>query len=425
MRRSRDESGTIAVAVGISSALLLVLCSMVVDLGLARDTRRSSQAASDASALAAGNALYPLGPVPDFPAAVTAARSYAAVNFGVSPGDWFGCVDEERYPITPDPGNLCISFDLALSPTKVRVRMPTKDVGMVFGGLTGVSSVPIVTGAVATIDVSPTQPCGLCVLGQGTHDFQNGDVSVSGADIYVNRSSDVSHNGLVSTDGRILVEGVAGGPSSRYQPSAISPSPRLADPLASLPLPPAGLSSLVARTDPCLQGPGIYTGQNLNNKACVLQPGLYVIRAGTWDGAGNGAGQLVGVGVTLYFTCSSGNAVTACSAGQEGATFDASGNYGVGIAAPTTGPLAGVAIAYDRNNSSMLRMTGNGALSFTGAIYAPSARLQINGNGCAHAYNSMIVVRDVDMNGNNSCLQGRYNVNQNPPPQRGELSLYR
>ncbi len=422
--RDRDEAGAIAVVVGISSALLLVLCALVVDLGVARDTRRNSQNASDASALAAGNALYGTGPVPDFQAAIAAAKSYAAVNFGVGASDWAGCVDDDRLAITPDVGNLCISFDLALAPSKVRVRMPAREVGMVFGGMTGVTSVPISTGAAAEIEQMAKQPCGFCVLGPDTHNFQNGNVTVSGADIYLNGDANVGPNGMVATDGRILVEGNAGGPTSNYQPGPVTGSPRLADPLAGITLPPAGMSSLVAKTDPCLQGPGIYTGQNLNNKVCVLQPGLYVIRAGTWDGAGNQTGHLQGNGVTLYFTCSSGNVATPCAPGQQGAALDVSGNYTVGLTAPLTGPLAGVTIAYDRNNTAQLRVTGNGSVAFTGAIYAKSAVLQVNGNGCADSFNSMLVIRDIDLNGNGACIKGNYRVEQNPEPQKGVLHLY-
>ncbi len=262
------------------------------------------------------------------------------------------------------------------------------------------------------------------------HNFQNGDVTVSNADIYVNGSSNVQSNGLVSTNGQIYVQNTASGPLSSYQPDPRTNVPPISDPLAGVPLPP-DMSTLTAKTDPCNEGPGIYTGKNLNNMTCTLTPGLYVIRAGTWDGSGSGGGTLVGHGVTLYFTCSdAGNTqVQACTSGQSGGALDASGNYLLDLQAqlttPTTnGAIQGVTIAYDRNNTAPLRMTGNGSSGFVGAIYAKSSTLQINGNGCSTTYNSMVVTDNMDMNGTNSCLTATYSVDQNPAPAPGAVHLY-
>lgn len=432
-RRVRDERGAVTtlVATLVMSGVLFGIAALVVDLGLARDTRQASQIASDASALAAANALYPITKCknpsgtqpPCFTDAVAAAKSYATANYAVTTTSWGACTDTAHLTYTPDATTPCISFDSATKPTKVRVQMPTRKVPASFAVTAGVSEIPISSSAGATVEKLAKQPCGFCVLGEGTHNFQNGDVTVTNADIYINGSSDVSSNGLIASNGKIFVENNASGPMSSYQPDPTTHVPPLADPLGGLGLPP-DMSSLVARTNPCTDGPGIYTGQALNNKVCTLQPGLYVIRDGIWDGSGNQSGELKGTGVTLYFTCSSGNAVSPCASGQAGARLDASGNYKVSITAPTSGPLRGLALAYDRNNTSMLRLTGNGSGSFTGAIYAKSALLQLNGNGCASPYNSLIVVDNVDMNGNPTCIQANYDVSQNPDPPPGNLSLY-
>lgn len=417
--RSRDEEGAIAILVAISCMMLLIVCALVVDLGFARDTKRQSQNAADASALAAGNTVYLTNPNGDFAAAVAAAKTYASANFGVPAAAWSGCKDADHLLYVPDALNSCISFDASVQPKKVRVTMPTRDVPGSFAGVTGVSKIPITTTAGAKIPQSAGQPCGLCVVGPGLHDFQNGDVTVSNGHIYLNGSASVSSNGLVSTNGQIFVEGYASGPPSNYQPGANTLSPKLPDPLAGIVLPPAAAASLSTRSDPCTEGPGIYSGQNLNGKVCNLAPGLYVIRSGTWDGSGNTSGELRGSGVTLYFTCASGP----CTPGQGGARLDASGNYAVNLQAPATGPLQGLSIVYDRNNASALTLTGNGS-SFTGTIYGLSATLEIKGNGCSAAYQSMIVVSDVTLAGNNSCLKASYQVGQNPIPAPGSAYLY-
>ena len=400
-----------------------MLAALVVDLGLARDTRRQSQNAADASALAAANSMYATTLVPNFVTAIAAAKSYAAANFDVALTSWVGCSDAERLTYTPDLANTCISFDSVTAPSKVRVQLPTRVVSTTFGGLTGIATIPITTAAAANIARSAGQPCGMCILGGGVHNFQNGGVTVAGADIYVNGSADVSNNGLVSTNGQIYVENYASGPSNSYQPTPTTNAPKLPDPLADIALPPT-LTTLSAKSDPCIDGPGIYaTSQSFNGRLCVLQPGVYVIRAGLWDGSGNSSGTLIGTGVTLYFTCSSGNVAVACASGQQGARLDASGNFSIRLQAPTTGPLQGLSIVYDRENTSSLRLTGNGD-AFTGTIYTKSATLTINGNGCSAAYQSMLVVSDLVMSGNNTCIKATYLAAQNPTPMPGALSLY-
>ena len=107
---------------------------------------------------------------------------------------------------------------------------------------------------------------------------------------------------------------------------------------------------------------------------------------------------------------------------MTGATLDASGNGSVAISPPTTGPLKGVAIAFDRNNAATLRMTGNGIGNMTGAIYLPSGELQMNGNGCTQS-NSPIVVNSIEMNGNPACLSVQSDPSTNPEPPPSDLYL--
>lgn len=122
------ERGAAAVMVAVfTSAILFVLAALVVDLGLARDTRRQAQIAADASALAAGNAMYPdTTGVPHFTPAVLAAREYAAKNLGITDTDWGSCTDSGKLAHVPASSTPCISFNSATRPTQVRVRIPTR-----------------------------------------------------------------------------------------------------------------------------------------------------------------------------------------------------------------------------------------------------------------------------------------------------------
>lgn len=430
MTRRRDESGAIAIVVAAFTLVMFGFSALVVDLGQARETRRQLQNTADAAALAAGNAMYTVGnPLPDLTAAVAAAKEYAEDN-GVSSSAWASCTDDGAFSVPPG-GTPCISFRPNLvRPTEVRVRVPVEEVPLPFSAGLGIgtSEVSVRALAQAKIDPGGASRCGLCVLGSGMlHDLQNGDATVHGADIHFNGNVSVSSNGLIATSGAITVEGTAGGPYANYLPDPLINQPPITDPLAGIPMPPS-FTGLSQKTDPCLQGPGFYGARNLRNMTCVLAPGLYVIAGSattTWDLAGNASTRLLGAGVTLYFTCGTSSAPVACNPGQAGANLDASGNGFIGITAPLTGPLQGFAIIYDRNNTSRVRLTGNGSTNMTGTIYAASGAVQMNGNGCSTNYFSLMVIKDLEMNGNPACLQATYNSNVNAQVPPGALHLSR
>jgi len=79
------------------------------------------------------------------------------------------------------------------------------------------------------------------------------------------------------------------------------------------------------------------------------------------------SGNLIfnGTGVTLYFP----------SGGITG-----SGNVGLNITAPTSGPQDGVAVWLARGNSSGLTLSGTTTTSFEGIIYAPNSNVTVSGS---------------------------------------------
>jgi hypothetical protein len=431
-RRRRDEQGAVAILVGMMTLVLFIVAALVVDLGWARDTKRHSQNAADASALAAGNVLYDFTngctiAAPCVTEAVDAAKDYALENFGVGLNEWDACTDPA--PLTddndPGPGN-CISFELTDPIKNVRVVVPTETVKTGLGNVAGVQEIDISTIARAAVDPHPALPCGLCILGSGTtHNLQNGDAFVDNGNAHFNGNVSVSANGLVVADGTITVEGSASGPPTNYDPSppATGVDP-IEDPLGYVDLPP-DMTGLLNRTDPCTDGPGIYTDKNFPNAACLLQPGLYVIRSGTWTLNGNASTVLSGTDVTLYFTCSSGTVPRECNSGESGASLDFSGNGRIDIDAPTSGPRQGLAIVYDRNNASPLQMTGNGSGGISGAVYALSATLDMRGNGCTTGLKSVVVAKSLAFSGSPACLRVDYDPAFNPPSEYGRVYLDR
>jgi hypothetical protein len=422
-----DEQGAVAIIVAVVATTLFIIAAMVVDLGLARDTKQQSQAAADASALAAGNVLYaPTSTAPNFAAAVAAAKAYAAQNFDVDDAEWAACTDSGKLAYTVPTETECISFDQLAKPTLVRVVIPDEEISTGLGVLAGVTEINIATQARAALQ-PPGLPCFLCVLGSGlTHDLQNGDVTVSGGNVHFNGNVEVSTNGLVVTNGQTTVEGTAAGSLSNYTPDPTTGVPPIPDPLAFLTLPPVDeMSALTVKTgNPCNQGPGKYGSFSFPNAACTLSAGLYVI-AGSgaeWSNSGNGSGVITGSGVTLYFTCGTPAAPAPCAPGEGGARADFTGNGGITISPPTSGPLKGVSIVYDRNNNRELRFTGNGMAGMKGTIYLRSGTLEMNGNGCS-ATNAAVVVNDIEMSGNPPCVWVVADQSNSPDPPPAGLHL--
>ena len=414
------------------------MAALVVDLGLARDTRRQSQNAADASSLAAANVLYPTsgscltGTAPAVPPcfqdAVNAAMSYAQANFQVTAADWTGCTDSNHYYVLPS-SSPCISFTddtLATTkpdqPTKVRVVVPVRTVQTAFGFLAGTTEIQVSASARTALTPGSARSCGLCLLGTGVSGLGNGDVTVIGGSVHSNGTIDSGPNGHMTatpSPNTISVSGTCPGNCSPHAMEGVAP---IDDPyLSTVALPPTSeMVGLQAKTDPCTQGPGRYGAVNLPNSVCNLSPGLYVL-TGTW-GMGNNT-LLKGIGgVTLYATCGTAATPTVCTSGQVGGRLDTK-NGDTQIVAPTTGVLKGMAIIYDRQNTAALNIQGNGNSYVTGAIYAAKALLEFPGNSCVTVTNGPIIVQSLYGNGNTGCvnLQSVLGANIPAPPAGASL----
>jgi len=388
----RSERGAVAIVAAVMASVLLVMAGLVIDLGLARETRRISQVAADSSALAGANVLYPTSNNCSSPSgthspcitdAIAAVKSYASLNYNVTTADWTSCTDPSfpsGYVAASDTP--CISFDSSTAPRRVRVYIPKRLVPTSFGSLVGVQSVQVRANAEASL--APGQKCALCFLGSVT--TNNTDFSVVNASIAVdgNVTSGPQSNWTGTTIG--VAGTVSGG---NFTPAATKIS-TFSDPLASLSLP-LSTTGFSNRTDPCASvagggGQGIYGSFSLPNSTCTMQPGIYVI-TGTWDMKNNT--KLMGTGVTLYV--------------KTTGVLDFK-NGDVVITAPTSGATSGYAVIYDRDNSSDIQLQGNGNTSIDGAFYAPAATFKFNGNSCFGIKTGPVVALAADSVGNKSCI---------------------
>lgn len=277
--RHRDSGAVAVFTAVILSVVFIGLCALVIDLGLARDTRRQAQNAADASALAAGNALYLTG----LPAKITeastgaiaVAKSYALKNYGVTESDWVSCTDSAK--LSYHPSTACISFDSQTAPAVIRVSIPVRQVVTPFAGIWGVSHVPVSAAAQIQLSTGGRAVCGLCVVGPGVHDLQVGQIVATNADVMLNGTLTANSTGSINvTGGNIYLQGPAPGVGT-YSPALKVNQPAVADPLANLSMP--SYAGLVVKTNSCTDGPGIYSSLQgmTGTPACTMAPGLYVV----------------------------------------------------------------------------------------------------------------------------------------------------
>lgn len=397
-RRASGDRGAVTVLMSVLLPLVMIaLCALVVDLGMARDVRREAQNAADSSALAAGNVLYLglHGHSVDFAQAVVEARAYALKNFGVSSTDWVACTDPSPLAFRPDPTTGCISFDSSTLPTRVRVRVPLRPSSTPFAGLWGRHTIPVTAEAEIQLHPGGQAPCGFCVLGTGNHDLQNGKI--------IEANGNVDINGTLSTNPQaaITVTGTGVGinlqqpsqptPLGNFTPMPVTSQLPITDPLATMPMP--DYSTLSVKSNACTGGPGIY--DHLTN-GCTLAPGLYVLTGST---SLNGSGTLVANGVTLYFVCGTTAAPRSCAVGETGGQLSIGGSAALTITAPTTGPTQGLAIVADRNDTGTFSIGGTSGSSSSGTIYAASGTLSLNGTPAGYAQDSVVVVKDLTFAG--------------------------
>lgn len=460
MSRIREDGGAVAVLTAVMAVMLFGIAALVVDLGIARDNRRQAQNTADSAALAAANALYAttspnLNKPGDFRAAVDAAKSYAATNYGTTQAEWARCVNPEPLAFQfPGTATSCISFDSFLYPKQVLVVVPLRKQPSIFGGVFGYTGVSIGALAQARLDPGGKNVCTFCVLGEGTQSIQNGNLTVSNGDMYFNGSVDIKNNGyagslagyITGEDGTQVLDGgnayvsgsVAGDTSSFQGGKGQIGQPKIVDPLAAYQLPFVEQSRLSAKPNgnPCLDGPGIYAGyKSASGAPCVMQPGLYVF---TGDFELAGTGELQANGVTFYFTCGTGTTPAACrpgsvaNPGEMGGGMKISGRGGYQITAPlaATNPtlpaeLYGWALVYDRYNNASMTLVGNGTSSITGTIYGVNATLDLRGNGGTDSLASMVVVGGLNFDGNNATMNVAFDSSKNVKPSEGARGLVR
>ncbi len=396
----RREQGLSLLMVALLITPLLIVTALVADIGVAKQRKRQIQSGADAAALAAAQELD--GTSSQFTRAVAVAKTWAAKNVdGLTANDWIGCTDGAALTYRPESGNTCISFDSASAPTRVRVRIPVEDQPQFFGRIVRSGALQVSASAVArkapTVTASAGD-CGLCARDKmqlaGTQ-----NIRILGGGTIHTREMFANWDRSTSTIQPCPVKAVTGNQANTRCPPNTSTNPITyvpaapVDPFASVPDPPTGIQSCSVKYNngqPC----------NINNAADVarfLKPDTlmtqgFKISNVTLNLESNRSYYFMdrfeigdnvtvtGTGVTLFFVC--GNGATGvsrgCNPGERGGSFETTGNnVSFNISAPTSGPYAGMAIYFHRNNTqgTAPKFTGSGRYTIDGSIYAYSGRI--------------------------------------------------
>ncbi len=130
---------------------------------------------------------------------------------------------------------------------------------------------------------------------------------------------------------------------------------------------------------------GVYVfcgGIQVSSGATVeFEPGVYVLY--NYIGFGSGSNVIASSGVTFYLGHPSMMPGTNLNQGR----MDVQGGANLHLVAPTTGPLAGMAIVQPYADSSKSgsiatnTIIGGGVINVVGSIYTPQSKLRITGNG--------------------------------------------
>jgi len=232
---------------------------------------------------------------------------------------------------------------------------------------------------------------------------QNAFVATGGASVAVNgcaiainstnsQAANVSGGASVTAPALDIVGGCN---CTGTYPTIVTEAVPIADPFASLPVPPLGNCT----AHPTLYNPGTGTtltpgtycgGISVGGGASVtFAPGIYIINGGGVTFGGGATDN--GTGVMFYLTGTNASYGSVAVAGGAHTT----------LSAQTSGPYLGVLFFQDRSITSNNNATfGGGANSaLTGSLYFPTTNVSFSGGAQTASYSTAIVAKQVSFQG--------------------------
>lgn len=359
-----DTRGTIAIAFAVVVPLLFGVAAAGADIAFVHGHKTMLQDAVDAGVIAGARELSLSDTKRDNVDEIVKAvvEAYLTANRF----DGTGAESEQ--------GSLGIKTNVGGDPLQVTATV-TEYVDTFFLPLFGMETAKVSAKATAQIAGRPN----ICVLAldpsEGDAVALRNSARVTGKRCAVFANS--SHSEAVRSEASaklkasyICSRGGTVGELANFDPIPITECPSFDDPLASRPEPEAGEcvdNSLVLQGLIGVLLPGTYCGGLTleSGTQAVLSPGTYVFKDGPLiveDGA-----SLTGVGVGLYFT-------------GDDAYFSFADKTLISLAAPITGPMAGMLMFESRSQpkTTTHKLMSNNAPLLLGTIYLPRGELQID-----------------------------------------------
>ncbi|MEX0682500.1 MAG: pilus assembly protein TadG-related protein [Dehalococcoidia bacterium] len=394
------RSGELGQSLVIFTMFLAAACGfvgLVTDVGFVMRDRTALQAGVDSAALAGASAL------PDEEAATALATEWA-----------------EKNGLTEAGVTLTINTPYNGDPTKIEVTAKMTQSAF-FAKVFGIEIFNVSARAVGTtqaggglnaamLALNPTKCSAFNKAGSSSIIINNsGGIMVNSS---CDPSLDVSGGGTVTA--AVINYYEPGGyqeSGSQLNPIPVPLTQPIPDPLRNVP--PPNLSSMSTSPDsggtashPIMKtassgtvtlNPGIYWGGlTVKSSANVtLNPGIYVMAGGGFQV--QGGPTITGTGVMIYTTF---DPEKPTGAGACGA-IDLSGSGTWAYSPPTSGPFKGIALWQDKNCTNNVKLTGsNGGPS--GAIYAPTAMVNMSGSGALGSIQIIADTFDITGSGNMS-----------------------
>ena len=336
-RLRRANQGSVAVIFGLSATALVGMVGGAVDYARLVASRSHLQSAVDAGVMAGGNALKLV--VSNTDSIVGLTRQTIQTEAKASPAS----------PVS-------VEVSVAADKTSVAARAE-QTVRLVFGPFVGLATMPISAQAKASV-VGKMRLCMLALDPTAAGAFavqQKAQVTAYDCALYSNSASKtgmVGRNASVARAQTICSVGGFENQSANFTPNPQTGCPVIPDPLRDRPTPQIGTCTLLAAVLKIIDvatgpskgvnviasnvtlNPGTYCGGlKITKKAVVtLNPGIYVFKDGPL--VVDKEATLTGTDVGLFFT---GN--------NAGLLFDKKTT--ISLAAPTTGPMAGLLMSED------------------------------------------------------------------------------
>jgi Flp pilus assembly protein TadG len=396
LRFLRDARGGTAVIFALGAPALALLACGAIDLAGVNSDRTAMQDASDATALAMAKQLG---------IATAAGITARAQDYAVG-----------QLPQIATRDGITVTTTIAADNSSVTVAIDGTRQSF-FGNLLPPGGWKMHAQATAsTLGELP-----LCVLSSGTSGTDNLLVQnsslLTAANCLVQSDQNIAADGGAKlTAGLAQAVGTASGPIT---PSPQAGSPAISDPFASLNIPPPSplaclLSGVLDLTQALITpGPGCHPGDITIGQGQTMQlvSGTYYFKGGTLTIKDNAV--LKGANVTLIF--------------DKDATFNFTDTSSIDLTGAQTGSYAGFVILTTRDNTNAFSISSDNARRLEGAVYIPSATLNVTGTSNNVADQSawtVVVAKSLQLQGSPNLVINANYASSNVPVPAGAGNNY-